>query len=95
MDLKTQIKTLTAEDGPNIPLRTLAIYCGVSHSTLSKWLNGKSNMTEELQEQVKQGIRELVLEICEVLKDEGFYYRYLQPEEYERQKLRNKYVLGK
>jgi len=48
LNLKSQLKYLTDEDGPNIPLRTLALYCAVSHTTLSKWLNDKINVSEEL-----------------------------------------------
>lgn len=66
MDLKQKLIEITAEDGPNIPLRTVAIYCGVSHATLSKFIHGKINMSPELQQQVVKGLKEMALQIYQI-----------------------------
>ena len=69
MTLAEIINELTAEDGPNIPLRTLAIYCGVAHSTLSQYKNGKAGISEALEKQVRKGLREMQAEINYILRD--------------------------
>ena len=69
MKLKDQIKYLNSPDGPNISLRTLAVYCGVSHTTLSRWVNGTSGISNDLRAQIQKGIKELVAEINEVLEE--------------------------
>ena len=63
MSLENTIIELTDQEGPNIPLRTLAIYCGVSHSTLSLFKNGKIKISEQLRAQIWKGLKELAAEI--------------------------------
>lgn len=63
MTLEQKILELTAEDGPNIPLRTLAIYCGTSHTTLSRFAHGKLAISEKMREQIEQGMREMAAQI--------------------------------
>jgi hypothetical protein len=53
MTLEQKILELTAEDGPNVPLRTLAIYCGTSHTTLSRFAHGKLAISEKMREQIE------------------------------------------
>ncbi len=53
MTLEQKILELTAEDGPNIPLRTLAIYCGTSHTTLSRFAHGKLGLSDKMREQIE------------------------------------------
>ena len=50
MELRQKLLELTAEDGPNIPARTLAIYCGVSSTTLIQYKNGKVGLSKTLYE---------------------------------------------
>ena len=63
MTLEQKILELTAEDGPNIPLRTLAIYCGTSHTTLSRFAHGKLAISEKMREQIEQGMKEMAAQI--------------------------------
>lgn len=66
MTLEEKIKELTAEDGPNIPLRTLAIYCGTTHSTLGRFSRGQLGISESMRAQIEKGLREyaqLVIDI--------------------------------
>ena len=63
MNIIEVIRYLTSHDGPNIPLRTLAIYCGLTHPTLSYYLHGKGQPRDDTRKQMEQGIRDLVKEI--------------------------------
>ena len=63
MTLEQKILELTAEDGPNVPLRTLAIYCGTSHTTLSRFAHGKLAISEKMREQIEQGMKEMAAQI--------------------------------
>lgn len=68
MSLEQVIIDLTDQEGPNIPLRTLAIYCGVAHSTLSQFKNGKQKISAELRGQIEKGLREMAQEIMQIVK---------------------------
>lgn len=59
MSLQSKLKAINAEDGPNITLRTIAVYCGTSAATLSKYMNGKLNISDRLHAQIEKGLREL------------------------------------
>lgn len=69
MSLVQAIIDLTDQEGPNIPLRTLAIYCGVSHSTLSQYKNGKLRLSEDTEKQIRKGLQELAQEIYGMVKE--------------------------
>ena len=58
MTLKEKIIELTAEDGPNIPLRTIALYCGTSQPTLTLYIQGKRQISQQLEAQIEKGLRE-------------------------------------
>ena len=47
MNIIEIIRYLNSADGPNIPLRTLAAYCGTDHGSLSMYLNGIRKPKEE------------------------------------------------
>ena len=47
MDVVDKLQYLNSEDGPNIPMRTLAIYCGVSCGQICKYINRKNKLSEE------------------------------------------------
>lgn len=63
MDILDTIRYLNSPDGPHMPLRAIAPYCGIEHGALSQYLNGKMKPKPETIERMKQGIRELVNEI--------------------------------
>ena len=58
MTLKEKLLELMAEDGPNIPMRTLALYCGVSQPMLSLYVRDKANFSPEKEAQVQKGLKE-------------------------------------
>lgn len=66
MTLEQKILELTAEDGPNVPLRTLAIYCGTSHTTLSRFAHGKLAISEKMREQIEKGMEEMAQQIWQI-----------------------------
>ena len=57
------LKYLNSADGPRIPMRTLAAYCGTDEGSICMYINGKRRPKEETERQLEQGVRELVLEI--------------------------------
>ena len=63
MDIIETIRYLNNEDGPQKPLRAIDPYCGVDHSQLSLYLNGKARPKDETRLKMEQGIRELMKEI--------------------------------
>lgn len=58
MTTQQKLLELTAEDGPNVPMQTLAIYCGTSSPTLSLYVRGKRNISQDLEKQIEKGLRE-------------------------------------
>lgn len=48
MEVVEVLRYMNSADGPNIPLRTLAAYCGCSHNVLSEYLNGKYNPSAKM-----------------------------------------------
>ena len=69
MSLQNILLELTDPDGPNIPQRTLAIYCGVGQSQLNRFMKSGSGISEEKQAQVRKGLEELALEIYRTVKE--------------------------
>lgn len=69
MTLDEAIKELTAEDGPNIPLRTLAIYCGTTHPTLSRYARYRKGMSKRLKQQVIKGLKEYAMAVNEIVNN--------------------------
>lgn len=67
MTLKEKIQELVAEDGPNIPARTLAIYCGISPTMIGMYLRGERNLSEEKQKQVEKGLKEFGMLVYEIV----------------------------
>ena len=63
MDIIETIRYLNSDDGPHMPLRAIAPYCGIDHCTLSGYLTGKFKPKEETRKQMEKGIKELILEI--------------------------------
>ena len=45
MTLREKLLELNAQDGPNISLRTLAIYCGTTQPTLSMYIKGTRGLS--------------------------------------------------
>ena len=70
MTLEQKIMDLTAEDGPNIPLRTLAIYCGTTHSTLGRFARGEYRISDKLRAQIEKGMQELAQEILSIVQED-------------------------
>lgn len=69
MTLEDKIKELTAEDGPNIPLRTLAIYCGTTHSTLSRFSKGQVGISDKMRMQIEKGLSEFAQLIYDIINN--------------------------
>jgi len=63
MDVIETIRYLNSDDGPHMPLRAIAPYVGVSHNTLSEYLNGVISPREETRKIMEKGVKELILEI--------------------------------
>lgn len=70
MSLENRLKELVAEDGPNIPLRTLAIYCGTTHSTLSRFMRGQLGISEQMRAQIEKGLREYTQLMYDIVREE-------------------------
>lgn len=66
MTLEQKLLELMAEDGPNIPMRTLAIYCGVNQSTISRFVRGQLGVSEATRAQIEKGLREYAQLISEI-----------------------------
>lgn len=49
MSLQNILLELTDPDGPNIPQRTLAVYCGVGQSQLNRFMKTGSGISSEKQ----------------------------------------------
>lgn len=69
MELAKLIRRLNAADGPNINITTMAIYCGVNHSTLSRLKNAKAGVSPELEKRIRKGLHEMLAEIEELITD--------------------------
>ena len=65
MDLARVMGYLNSEDGPNIPLYTIAAYCGTDASSISRYIHGKQCPREGMREQLEKGLRELAWEIAD------------------------------
>ena len=63
MDILETIRYLNSVDGPHMPLRAIAPYCGIEYSALSLYLNNKMKPKPETIAKMKQGIKELVEQI--------------------------------
>ena len=61
------LRELNAEDGPNIPQRTLSAYCGIDQSSISKYIHGAKVVSKEKEEMAVRGLRELAQEIMEIV----------------------------
>lgn len=70
MSLQNILLDLNANDGPNIPQRTLAVYCGITQPQLNQFMKTGSGISEEKQAQVRKGLEELALEIYRTVKEE-------------------------
>ena len=62
-DIVEVLRYLNSADGPNIPLRTLGVYCGVAHTAICAYLNGKAKPKEDTRKQLEKGVKELITEI--------------------------------
>ena len=74
MKILETMKYLNSADGPKIPMRTLAAYCGVDEGSICNFINYKRRPGPRIERQLKKGIKELVLEInneCRWLFDWG------------------------
>ena len=69
MSLQNILLELTDPDGPNIPQRTLAVYCGVGQSQLNRFMKTGSGISSEKQVQIRKGLEELALEIYRTVKE--------------------------
>lgn len=69
LSLQKVLLELTDLDGPNIPQRTLAIYCGIGQSQLNRFMKTGSGISEEKQAQVRKGLQELAQEIYGMVKE--------------------------
>lgn len=63
MSVVDKLQYLNSADGPNIPMRTLAVYCGISAASVCNYINGKQKMDKEMERQIEKGLRELAKEI--------------------------------
>lgn len=71
MTLENKIKELTMEDGPNVPLRTLALYCGTTHSTLGRFARGQLGISEKMRAQIEKGLREYAQLVSEIANSDA------------------------
>ena len=67
MTLQQMLLELTDPEGPNIPQRTLAVYCGIGQSQLNRFMKTGSGMSVDRQKQVEKGIKELAQEIGKIV----------------------------
>lgn len=70
MGLREILRELNAEDGPNIPQRTLSVYCGIDQSVISKYIRGRNVVGKEKEEMALRGLRELAAEINQIVNGE-------------------------
>ena len=63
MNVIKLLQYLNSVDGPRIPMRTLAAYCGTDEGNICNYINEKRVPKEETIARLEQGLRELVLEI--------------------------------
>lgn len=63
MEVLERLRYINSADGPNIPLRTLGAYCGVSEATLSLYLTGKKKPRYQSLDKIEQGLKELAQEM--------------------------------
>jgi transcriptional regulator with XRE-family HTH domain len=63
MDVIETLRYLNSADGPNIPLRTLGAYCGITHGMLSSYLRGERKPLPETRKQLEKGTKEMIMEI--------------------------------
>ena len=69
MTLQEKLKELTAEDGPNVPARTIALYCGTSSTTIIQFKNGKVKVSEQLQQQIQKGLEEYTQLMWDIVRE--------------------------
>ena len=56
------LQGLIAEDGLNIPMSTLAIYCGIPKQTMGAYIRGECNPSKEREDQIRRGLQEYLEE---------------------------------
>ena len=66
MTLQEKLMELNASDGPNIPQRTLAVYCGISQSAVCRIIKGEKCIDDERAQEVERGLREMALQIYQI-----------------------------
>lgn len=69
MSLQKVLLELTDPDGPNIPQRTLAVYCGIGQSQLNRFMKLGNGIGAQKQQQIWKGLRELAAEISTTIEE--------------------------
>lgn len=70
MTLQEKLRELNDNDGPNIPQRTLAVYCGVTQPQLNAFMKKGTGISEERRQLMERGLRELAQEILSIVQED-------------------------
>lgn len=63
MDIIKALQYLNSTDGPHISIEKLAIYCGISKTTMYDYIREKYKPSPAMRVQLEKGITDLIKEI--------------------------------